>query len=143
MSKRVSLVDKKKVRERARGYCEYCMSQEYYASQAFTIDHIIPLILGGLNELLNLCLCCQGCNNFKYTKIKSIDPKTQKMVQLFNPRTNSWKDHFKWNENHTVIIGITKTGRSTVEALKLNRTYLLNQRVLYIAHGIHPPSHTV
>lgn len=30
-----------------------------------TIDHIVPLCLGGGNNLANLCLCCRQCNRSK------------------------------------------------------------------------------
>jgi hypothetical protein len=49
------------------------------------------------------------------------------------------QDHFCWNDNHTQIIGLTPTGRATVEALKMNRPGLVNMRqVLYLV-GKHPP----
>ena len=62
--KRIPKSKSKKVRARAKGCCEFCMSQEKYASQGFTIDHIIPKSEGGTDELENLCLACQGCNSF-------------------------------------------------------------------------------
>ncbi len=52
---------------RAYGCCEYCMSQEKYASQSFSIEHIIPVFSGGDDDLENLALACQGCNNIKFT----------------------------------------------------------------------------
>ncbi len=129
------------VTDRAYG-CEYCMSQEKFSSQSFSLEHIFPKILGGTDDLDNLALACQGCNNFKFTKIKVIDKETNTEVFLFNPRMNSWQDHFKWNSNFTVIIALTPIGRFTVDALQLNRDNLINQRVVYHAFGVHPPSHT-
>lgn len=134
---------KDKVRQRAEGFCEYCLSQEKYASQGFSVDHIIPKKAGGSDDPGNLCLACQGCNNFKYTKTEALDPTTGEVVPLFNPRIDLWKEHFQWNENFTIIQGLTPIGRATVNALKLNRELLLNQRVLYRTYGIHPPKHTL
>lgn len=37
------------------------------------------------------------------------------------------------------IIGLTPTGRATVEALRLNRPEVVNLRRLLFAHGEHPP----
>lgn len=63
-------------------------------------------------------------------------------MKLFHPRLDKWTTHFKWNENYTVIISLTAKGKVTVQTLKLNRPYLINQRVVYRAYGIHPPSHS-
>ena len=128
---------------RAFDCCEYCMSQEKYASQSFSIEHIYPKILGGDEDIENLALACQGCNNFKFTKTSAIDPETQSSVPLFNPRLDKWTTHFKWNDRFTAIIGLTSVGRATVKALQLNRENLINQRIVYRAFGIHPPKHTL
>ena len=55
---------RQQVSERANGCCDYCMSQHKYASSTFSIEHIHPISKGGSNELENLTLACQGCNNF-------------------------------------------------------------------------------
>jgi hypothetical protein len=131
------------VTERAFGCCEYCMSQEKYTSQLFSIEHIIPIFHDGDDALENLALACQGCNNFKFTKLSAIDTDTNTSVPLFNPRQNRWADHFKWNNNFTIIIGLTPIGRATVRELQLNRDNLINQRIVYRAFGIHPPQHSL
>ena len=77
---KISKFDKSKVRLRANGLCEYCMSQEKYATHSFSIDHIIPESKGGTSGLENLCLACQGCNNYKYTKTHSIDQQSGERV---------------------------------------------------------------
>jgi hypothetical protein len=131
------------VTDRAYGCCEYCMSQEKFSSQSFSLEHILPKILGGDDELYNLALACQGCNNFKFTKIFVMDKETNNVVYLFNPRQDKWTEHFKWNNNFTVIIGLTSVGKVTVNALQLNQDNLINQRIVYRAYGIHPPEHSV
>jgi hypothetical protein len=131
------------VTTRAHGCCEYCMSQEKYASQSFSIEHILPKIRGGDLELINLALACQGCNNFKFTKTTAIDPETNRLVPLFNPRQDNWTTHFGWNDHFTVVIGLTDVGRATVRALQLNRDKLINQRIVYRAYGVHPPAHSL
>ncbi len=60
--------------QRAQGCCEYCLSQEEFSTQAFSIDHIIPEEKGGETTSNNLALSCQGCNNHKYTKTEGYDP---------------------------------------------------------------------
>ncbi|MGK7925810.1 MAG: HNH endonuclease [Spirulina sp.] len=61
------------VAERANWCCEYCQSQLRYSPDPFSVEHIIPVIRGGTNDLDNLALSCQGCNNRKYTSITARD----------------------------------------------------------------------
>ena len=124
---------------RARGCCEYCRSQARFATQSFSIEHIIPRSKGGETTVHNLALSCQGCNNHKYNKIQGQDPIGGETVPLFHPRRQYWDDHFTWNDDYTLILGLSLSGRATVEALKLNREGLVNmRRVLYVM-GEHPP----
>ena len=131
---------KKLVAERALGCCEYCMSQVFFSTSGFTIDHINP---DGGNDIENLALACHLCNGSKFTKTVAVDPETGELVAIFHPRNNAWKDHFCWNDDFTKVIGTTPTGRATVVRLHINRSYLLNQRALYSLVGIHPPAHSI
>jgi 5-methylcytosine-specific restriction endonuclease McrA len=63
---------RQQVIERARGCCEYCRSQAAYASQSFSVEHIVPRARGGTTSVDNLALACQGCNNHKYDKIANL-----------------------------------------------------------------------
>lgn len=136
---RVTAQLKKVVAERAQGCCEYCRSQARFAIQPFSIEHIILRSQGGKTTLENLALSCQGCNNHKYNKIEGRDPVSGDIVPLYNPRQQQWSDHFGWNDNFTLIIGLTPTGRTTVEALQLNREGVVNLRRILYAMAEHPP----
>ena len=46
------------------GTCEGC-SQRIQAGQAWDIDHILPLALGGTNEPNNLQILCKPCHQTK------------------------------------------------------------------------------
>jgi hypothetical protein len=129
---------RKSVRARARGTCEYCRSQERFATQSFSVEHIVPLQGGGGDDLDNLAFACQGCNNHKYTKTEAIDPVSGEIVRLFHPRRDRWPDHFIWNHDFTRIIGLTAEGRATVEALRLNRSSLVKLRRALFGCGEHP-----
>ena len=61
-------------------------------------------------------------------------------VLLFHPRNQRWRDHFAWTADCTAILGLTPTGRATVEALHLNREGLVNLRRVLYAAGEHPPA---
>jgi hypothetical protein len=60
------------------------------------------------------------------------------VVPLYHPRLNRWQDHFAWNEDSTIILAISPTGRATVEKLQLNRSGLVNLRRVLIAAGVQP-----
>ena len=138
--KRVTDEQRQAVIGRARGCCEYCRSQARFAIQPFSVEHIIPRSRGGETALDNLALACQGCNNHKYTKTKARDPVTGDIVPLYHPRRQQWRDHFAWNEDFMLIVGLTRVGRTTVKALQLNREALVNLRQILYAAGEHPPA---
>jgi hypothetical protein len=138
--KRATAAEKEQVLLRAWGCCEYCRSQLRFAMQPFSVEHIEPLSRQGETELENLALACQGCNGHKYAKTEGFDPVLGQMVPLYHPRKQRWSEHFAWNDGCTHIIGLTPTGRATVETLHLNRPGLVNlRRVLFLA-GEHPPA---
>jgi len=62
---------RQRVTDRAHGCCEYCWSQARYATQAFSVEHILARARGGTTALENLALACQGCNNHKYDKTEA------------------------------------------------------------------------
>ena len=68
------------VTRRARGCCEYCLSQELYSPDPFSVEHIIPLARGGTHDLENLAWSCQGCNSRKYVTVEALDPVTGQTV---------------------------------------------------------------
>ena len=126
--------------ERARHCCEYCLTQTQYSSDPFTVDHITPRVLGGPTTADNLALCCYGCNQHKSTRTSAPDPVTGSTESLFHPRAHRWTAHFGWNDNFTLILGLTPIGRATIAALQLNRQGLVNLRRALYAIGEHPPS---
>ena len=127
------------VAARANHCCEYCYSQERYATESFSLEHVAPKSKGGKTASENLAYSCQGCNNHKYNKTHGLDPLTEESVTLFNPRTQHWSEHFVWSPDYTTILGITPSGRATVATLHLNRERLVNLRKVLYAVGEHPP----
>jgi hypothetical protein len=137
---RVPVAVKRRVEERAAGCCEYCRSQAAYSVQSFSVEHIDPEGGAGGEALENLALACQGCNNAKYQKTQAPDPTTGEIVPLFHPRNQRWTDHFAWQDEYVIMVGLTPTGRATVEALRLNRSGVVNLRRLLVGVGKHPPA---
>jgi hypothetical protein len=124
--------------ERAGRRCEYCQLPEQGHELHFEIDHIIALKHRGPTRAGNLCLACFACNNHKGTNISGIDPKTKKMVKLFNPRRHKWRRHFRWTG--PVLLGLTPIGRATVIVLEINLDYRLDLRQGLIDEGVFPPA---
>lgn len=135
---RISEKLRRQVIERARGYCEYCHCPDSASSSPFAIDHIVPRARGGKTVLKNLAYACQGCNGKKRDKMQAVDPFTREVVDLFHPRQQKWSDHFAWNEDFTLMIGLTQTGRATLVALDLNRIGVVNLRKLLLNSNQHP-----
>jgi hypothetical protein len=125
------------VAQRAGGRCEYCgLSQEGQEAR-FHIDHVTPVVSGGLAVEENLALACVSCSLRKAAKQTALDPATGSETPLFNPRTDLWKEHFCWDGVR--VLGLTPTGRATVDALKLNRPLILAIRGEETLRGRHPP----
>jgi hypothetical protein len=106
------------VKERAAQRCEYCQMHQSLQGATFHIEHIVPESRGGLTDLDNLAFCCPSCNLHKSDRVDAIDSETNQFVPLFNPRKNTWSEHFRWNGYK--LTGTTAIGRATIEALKLN-----------------------
>ena len=136
---RVTAELRQQVVDRAHGCCEYCRSQARYATQSFSVEHILARARGGPTTVQNLALACQGCNNHKYDKTEATDPISGERAPLYHPRLDHWDEHFAWSDDFTLMIGLTPTGRATVETLVLNRGGVVNLRRLLYERGEHPP----
>jgi hypothetical protein len=110
-----------------------------YATHGFSVEHILPKAKGGTDDLENLALACQGCNNFKFTRTEARDPVTGLMAPLYHPRVDAWLKHFAWSDDFTLLIGLTPTGRASAEVLQLNREGVVNLRQALHMLGEHPP----
>jgi HNH endonuclease len=126
------------VRRRAGGCCEYCGLPQAAYRFRFPIDHIIALQHGGSTVLENLALACVRCNRHKGPNLTGIDPVTNSLVRLFNPRTDTWDDHFQWLAAE--LFGLTPTGRATIRVLSINDPNAIAVRQALIAEGAFPPS---
>ena len=128
-----------KVRQRANYLCEYCHACEQWQYVRFTIDHVIPLSEGGSNDLDNLALACFHCNRRKGNKLTAVDPESLTEVPLYNPRGEPWQNHFIWSVDTLTIIGLTATGRATINVLAMNRERIIEIRRADLPIGRHPP----
>ena len=106
----------------------------------FPIDHVMPRKSGGLTELGNLCLACPHCNAIKWAHTEGLDPVTGRYEPLYNPRTQSWAEHFRWSLLHDspIIEGVTPVGRATINRLHLNHSDMVAIRRLLLQLGLFP-----
>lgn len=130
----------RRIRAAAKHRCRYCLSPQHLVMARLEIEHIVPIARGGTNEENNLWLACPICNSHKSNKITAVDPQTNVTVPLFNPRTQSWFEHFRWTEDGLHIVGLTPTGRATVAALHLSDDPdAVVVRSYWVLAGWHPP----
>jgi hypothetical protein len=125
------------VEHRAGGRCEYCRLSQLGQEAAFHIDHVVPRAAGGPTTLDNLALACVSCSLRKWAKQTAIDADTGEELPLFNPRTDSWAAHFRWDGQR--VVPLTPIGRVTIVALAMNRPLILAIRQEETARGRHPP----
>jgi hypothetical protein len=118
--------------ERSHRRCEYCQIHEDDAGFPHQIDHIISRKHGGSSGIGNLAYACILCNRYKGTDIASID-RTGRPIRLFNPRRDSWDEHFKLDG--PIIQPLTAVGEVTARILRLNRTERIIERRLLQALG--------
>ncbi len=136
---KISEIIQAQIRQRANYLCEYCHASEQWQYVRFTVDHVIPLAQSGVDSLENLALACFHCNRRKSNNLIGIDPQLEIETPLFNPRRDRWYDHFIWSVEQLYIVGLTATGRATVEALAMNRERVIHIRAADRDVGRHPP----
>jgi len=123
------------VRQRASQCCEYCQLPEFADPYfVFHLDHIVARQHGGSDATENLCWSCGRCNRRKGTNLASIDQKTGEQVGLFNPREQTWKEHFAVVVGR--IVGLTSVGRATTQLLDMNAPHRVQLRRELIEQGV-------
>jgi hypothetical protein len=141
----VNALSRQRIRQRANFLCEYCHSSEEASASLFTFDHLLPRSLGGLDAEDNLALACHRCNGRRYNFIEALDPDSQAIVPLFNPRQHHWANHFIWSADSQRILGLTPIGRATIKRLDMNDDNhddgsIRRARRLWRRGGWHPPN---
>jgi hypothetical protein len=124
------------VSERADHRCEYCLLPEEFSTFPHEPDHIISLKHNGPTTADNLALACYWCNRLKGSDLASLDPQTNQITSLFNPRQHIWSDHFHLDD--AMIVPLTPEGRVTAALLKFNRADRLTARQVLFEAGYYP-----
>lgn len=132
----ITAEQRRTVFERAGQCCEYCRITRSNAISPFHIDHIVPLKHRGTDDLDNLCLSCYQCNIYKGSNMAA-DPRTGQPVFLFNPRRQSWNDHFRFHSDGR-LVGLTPEGRTTIDVMWMNDESRVQYRQIAIKAGENP-----
>ncbi len=122
---------------RAGHRCEYCRAPEAVFNFHFEVEHIIPRVLGGADEIENLALACTSCNIYKADFLTGFDDATQIEAPLFQPREQSWENYFQVEIQTGYLRGLTATGRATISRLQINSTSQLRARLQWIEWGLY------
>jgi len=128
---------RRRVTVRAGNRCEYYGLSQLGQAATFHLDHVVPVAAGGLTVLDNLALACIHCSLRKGARVMAPEPKSGRPVRLFHPRQQQWNHHFRWSDNE--LLGITATGRATIDALALNSPEHQIIRSFESLLGRHPP----
>ena len=121
------------VRERSGNLCEYCRLPQASYDLTFHVEHIIAQQHKQDDSLENLDLARHQCNLHKGTNLATIDQESEERVRLFNPRIDTWNEHFRLEDAE--IIGQTPIGNGTVRLLKMNSERRLRLRKQLLATG--------
>jgi hypothetical protein len=124
------------VRLRAGNRCEYCLIRQVHYESAMHVEHIVAKQHLGNDDPANLALACNHCNLHKGPNLSGVDPVDGQIAPLFNPRTNTWADHFALRGPW--IVGLTPVGRATVQVLAMNAPHLLDLRNDLLMLGEYP-----
>ena len=122
------------VAARAGGRCEDCRLPDDAVVAPFEVDHVRAKKHGGGDDAGNLAWSCFHCNSRKGPNPGGFDPATDRLTPLYDPRTQNWDDHFRWDGFG--LIGLTPEGRTTVAVLELNAAGRVVQRELLAEAGV-------
>jgi hypothetical protein len=126
------------VAARAQHRCEYCRAPEAVFNFPFEVEHIVPLVAGGVDVEWNLALACRSCNVRKGVRVEQVDPVSNTIARLYHPREDSWSEHFAIDIDTGAVTGRTAVGRATVAQLRMNSSAQLAARRLWIRLGLFP-----
>lgn len=142
MSLHIALRLIQEVRDRACEACEYCLLPQSSQEATFHIDHIIPRCEGGETDVANLALACVTCSLRKGARMFAVDPQTQATVRLFQPREETWSEHFRLNDEFE-FEGLSSIGRATIVAMGMNRPAIISIRKELHFLGRFPGKHEI
>lgn len=99
--KTYSKTTRKLIYEKANGRCELCGRKILF--EDMTIDHVIPLSMGGADEVENLSCVCFADNLFKGNILP--DDFMGRITEIFMYQMEKkWKGKFAWKVVHRALM---------------------------------------
>ena len=121
---------------RAGDRCEYCLIRAEDTYFGCEVDHIISVKHGGITDESNLAYACVSCNRHKGSDLGSIEWQTGTLIRFYNPRSDSWHEHFALEG--AFIIALTEVGKVTSRILEFNNEERTLEREELISQGRYP-----
>ena len=137
MTSYVSTELRRLVFDRANNSCEYCLIRADDTLFGCQVDHIIAEKHGGKTLSENLASACACCNRNKGSDIGSLTVSSKEFTRFFNPRTDHWNDHFRFDQ--FLISPVSPIGEVTLAILQLNHFERLLEREMLHMSGRFPP----
>lgn len=85
---------RKMIYNAADGRCQLCGRPILFSEH--TIDHVLPLSMGGLDDVSNLQLCCFPCNQMKNNILPELFLSRISQIFMFQME-KKWKSGLEWN----------------------------------------------
>lgn len=136
MSSYVSAELRRLVSDRADHLCEYCLIHENDTFFGCQVDHVVSEKHGGKTLPENLAYACAFCNRRKGTDLGSISPRGGELIPFFNPRRDSWHEHFRLEGS--TIVPLTDKGEVTAAIFGFNLVDRLLERNALVEVGRYP-----
>ena len=136
MSSYVNVALRRLMAIRADSLCEYCLIHEEDAFFGCEVDHIISEKHGGQTTADNLAYACAFCNRAKGSDVGSTVLRTGTFSRFFNPRIDSWAEHFVLDG--VTIVALSDIGEATARILDFNNSDRLLERQALSAIGRYP-----
>ncbi|RYZ86892.1 MAG: HNH endonuclease [Proteobacteria bacterium] len=122
----ISVRLRNEVASRASFCCEYCLIDELKTGLFCEVDHIIGVKHNGPTSNSNLAYACFNCNRNKGSDIASIDWDSNEIIRFYNPRSDIWAEHFRFEGFH--IVATTQIGKVTATIFRFNDRNRLLER---------------
>lgn len=116
------------VRRLYRYTCGYCGITETDVGSEMTVDHFMPRIMGGGDDLDNLVYACWKCNQLKHDFWPSPEDISYQR-RILHPLLDDISIHLRSNEQNGLIEAMTETGRFHSATIRLNRPQLVKYRL--------------
>ncbi len=116
------------VRQRYDACCGYCGVSDETVGGELTVDHFVPVALGGDESDENLVYACFRCNLFK-ADFHPTESDQRNGHVLLHPRRDDLAVHVRFDMTSGELIPLTETGRFHIVLLHLNRPALIAYRL--------------